>query len=456
MTMTLRISRRDFLGGLGAIGAAAAFSRLGLSRAHAAEGEDYRALVCVFLFGGNDGNNTIVPIDDARYAQYLAARGSSDDGGLALPRDTLVPLATGDGGAAQLGLHPRLAPLQALWDGGVLAPVFNVGTLLAPTTKSDFLSHKVPQPLSLLSHQDQQHQWQTAIADQYARTGWGGRLADLLPAGAVPPVISLAGNQLFATGAQSGPLALPPAGGSFGLAGFDASPEGMARRTAFDHVRMSADASLLVAATAAQVDASIRASQIVAPVLSGGTSSIDDLFTGQKSFVSAQLLQVARLLEARATLGATRQIFFVSQGAFDTHNDQLARQDALFADLGPALKSFYDATVALGIAGQVTTFTLSDFARTLKPASGGGSDHAWGNHHFVIGGSVKGGTTYGALPALELGGPDDFTEEGRWVPTLAVDQYAATLATWFGVSADDLPRVLPYIGRYPSANLGFV
>jgi uncharacterized protein (DUF1501 family) len=452
----MRISRREFLGGLGAIGAAAALSRLGGRRAHAAEGEDYRALVCVFLFGGNDGNNTIVPIDDARYAQYLAARGSSDAGGLALASADLVPLAPASGGAAQYGLHPRLAPLQALWEGGVLAPVFNVGTLLAPTSKSDFLQNKVPQPLSLLSHQDQQHQWQTAIADQAARTGWGGRLADTLAGGALPPIISISGNQLFAIGEQTGPLSLPPAGGMFGLTGFDSSPEGMARKTAFDHVRMSADTNLLEQATAAQVDASIRASQIVAPVLAGGTSSIDGLFAGQKSFVALQLLQVARLLEARATLGAARQIFFVSQGGFDTHNDELDRQDALFADLGPALKSFYDATAQLGIAGEVTTFTLSDFARTLKPASGGGSDHAWGNHHFVLGGSVKGKATYGTFPALELGGSDDFTEEGRWIPTLAVDQYAATLATWFGVSAEDLPKVLPYIGRYPSADVGFL
>ena len=452
----MRISRREFLGGLGAIGAAAALPRFGKRRAEAAEAGDYRALVCVFLFGGNDGNNTIVPIDDAGYGKYLGVRGASDAGGLALAREQLLPLTPGDGSAAQFGLHPRLTELQSLWQSGVLAPVFNVGTLLAPTTKDDFLQNKVPQPLSLLSHQDQQHQWQTAIADQQARTGWGGRLGDTLAAEMLPPVISVAGNQLFVIGEHSSPLALPAVGGSFGLTGFDSSAEGTARRTAFDHVRMAADTNLIEQASAAQVDASIRAGQIVAPVLAGKSSAVDALFTGQKSGIALQLQQVARLIEARATLGMTRQIFFVSQGGYDTHNDELTRQGDLFTDLAPALKSFYDATAQLGIAGQVTTFTLSDFARTLKPASGGGSDHAWGNHHFVIGGAVKGKKTYGTFPALELGGPDDFTSEGRWVPTIAVDQYAATLATWFGVGASDLPKVLPYIGRYPSANLGFV
>lgn len=452
----MRISRREFLEGLGAIGGAAALARIRPGRAAAAEPGDYRALVCVFLFGGNDGNNTIVPIDDAGYAAYAAARGSTDAGGLALARTALLPLAPSGGGAAAFGLHPRLGELQALWQAGVLAPVFNVGTLLAPTTKDDFLHNRVPQPQSLLSHQDQQHQWQTAISDQASRTGWGGRLADTLPAGALPPLISIAGNQLFAAGMTTQPLALPAAGGSFGLSGFDNSAAGQARKTAFDHVRMAADANLLEQATAAEVAASIQASQIVAPVLSGASSGVDAHFTGLTSSISKQLNQVARLVEARATLGASRQIFFVSQGGYDTHNDQLDRQDALFADLSPALKAFYDATVGLGVGAQVTTFTLSDFARTLKPASGGGSDHAWGNHQLVIGGAVKGGTTYGALPALVLGGPDDFTAEGRWVPTLAVDQYAATLATWFGVTPSDLPKVLPYVGRYPTADLGFL
>jgi uncharacterized protein (DUF1501 family) len=452
----MRISRREFLGGLSAIGAAAALPRLGRGLAEAAASDDFRALVCVFLFGGNDGNNTFVPLDDAGYAQYLRVRGASDAGGLALARDQLLPLAPGDGTAARFGLHPRLGELAALWDAGVLAPVWNVGTLLAPTTKDAFLHGQVPHPRSLLSHIDQQNQWQTAISDAQARTGWGGRLADTLAAQPLPPVISLAGNQLFALGNHSAPLGLPAVGGSFGLAGFDGSPAGVARRTAFDHVRMASDSNLVEQATAAQIDASIRAGQTVAPVLAGKASSVDALFAGQSAGIALQLQQVARLLEARAALGMTRQIFFVSQGGFDTHTDQLNRQDALFAALAPALGAFYRATAQLGIADKVTAFTLSDFGRTLKPASGGGSDHAWGNHQLVLGGAVKGKVSYGTFQSLELGGADDFTSEGRWVPTTAVDQYAATLASWFGVAAADLPTVVPYLARYPTANLGFV
>jgi len=450
----MRISRRDFLSGLGALGAAAAVGRLGGRTARAGT-SDYRALVCVFLFGGNDGNNLVVP-SGGGYAAYAAARGRAGDGGLGLAESDLLPLAPPDGGAASYGLHPRLADLKELWDAGVLAPVFNVGTLLAPTSKGDFLARRVPRPLSLLSHQDQQHQWQTAISDKDSRTGWGGRLADTLPAGTLPPVISTSGNQLFVVGAERGPLALPAAGGSFGLTGFDGSPEANLRRQAFDHVRMAEEENLIAQATAAQVDASLAASKIVAPVLEGQASTVDALFAGQTSSIALQLLQVARLIEARAVLGSPRQIFFVSQGGYDTHNDQLERQDHLFADLSPALKSFYDATLQLGVHEQVTSFTLSDFGRTLKPASGGGSDHAWGNHHLVIGGAVRGHTTYGTFPELTLAGPDDFSDEGRWVPTTAVDQYAATLATWFGVAAGDLPAVLPYIARYPTANLGFL
>ncbi|HMK73979.1 MAG TPA: DUF1501 domain-containing protein [Myxococcaceae bacterium] len=451
----MRISRREFLEGLGAVGLAASLSsRLGDGRAWAQSAPDYRALVCVFLFGGNDGNNLVVPVDTAGYAAYAAARGTGT-GGLALAQSSLLPL-TPASGAAAYGFHPNLVELQALWEAGALGVVFNVGTLLAPTSKATFLSNAVPQPLSLLSHQDQQHQWQTALSDQYSRSGWGGRIADGLAAAPLPPVISIAGNQLFGVGNASSPLGLPAAGGGFGLAGFDGSAEANARLQAMDDVRMLEEQNLIVRATQSQASTALSASKLIAPVLGGSGSTVDSLFAGLTSSIAKQLLQVARIIAARQTLGAARQIFFVSQDGYDTHNDQLNRQGNLLADLSPALKAFYDATVQLGVAGQVTTFTLSDFARTLQPASGGGSDHAWGNHQLVLGGAVRGRQTYGTFPTLQLGGPDDFSGQGRWVPTLAVDQYAATLATWFGVSAADLPTVIPYIGRYATADLGFL
>jgi uncharacterized protein (DUF1501 family) len=450
----MRISRRSFLEAMGAVGMAASLARLTEGRAYGQTADDYRALVCVFLFGGNDGNNMVVPVDTTGYAAYATARGTGT-GGLALPQAQLLPLTPATGAAAY-GLHPNLPDLQTLWNDGVLGMVFNVGTLLAPTTKTDYLKNTVPVPISLLSHQDQQHQWQTALSDQYSRSGWGGRIADGLPGGPLPSVISISGNQLFAVGASSSPLALPAAGGGFGLAGFNGSAAANARLQAMDDIRLLQEENLIVQATQTQASQALSASKLVAPVLAGTGSTVDGLFTGLKSSIALQLQQVARMIEARQTLGVGRQIFFVSQSSYDTHNTQLERQGSLFADLSPALKAFYDATVQLGVAQQVTSFSLSDFGRTLQPASGDGSDHAWGNHHFVMGGAVRGRQTYGTFPTLQLGGPDDFTAQGRWVPTTAVDQYAATLASWFGVSATDLPSVLPYIGRYATANLGFL
>jgi uncharacterized protein (DUF1501 family) len=451
----MRISRRSFLEAMGAVGAAATFSQLSQGRAFGQSADDYRALVCVFLFGGNDGNNMVVPVDSTGYAAYATTRGGSGTGGLALPLAGLLPLTPASGTAAY-GLHPNLTELQTLWSDGVLGVVFNVGTLLAPTSKQAYLANSVPVPISLLSHQDQQHQWQTSLPDQYSRTGWGGRIADGLPGGPLPSVISISGNQLFTVGASSSPLALPAAGGGFGLSGFNGSAVANARLQAMDDVRMLQEQNLIVQATQSEASLALSASKLVAPVLAGTGSSVDSLFSGLTSSIALQLKQVARMIQARQTLGVGRQIFFVSQSTYDTHNTQLETQGSLFADLSPALMAFYQATVQLGVSQQVTSFTLSDFGRTLQPASGDGSDHAWGNHHLVLGGAVKGRKTYGTFPTLQLGGPDDFTSQGRWVPTTAVDQYAATLATWFGVSAADLPTVLPYVGRYPTANLGFL
>jgi uncharacterized protein (DUF1501 family) len=197
-------------------------------------------------------------------------------------------------------------------------------------------------------------------------------------------------------------------------------------------------------------------SETINPIITSNSSTIQDLFTNLNSDIAAQLSRVAKLIEMRASLGMQRQIFFVSLGGFDTHVNQLNMQSSLFAQLAPALKAFYDATVQLGVASQVTTFTLSDFGRAMQPNTGGGTDHGWGSHHFVIGGAVRGRRFYGQYPVLELHGPDDIGSEGRWIPTTSVDQYAATLANWFGVSVSDLSLIVPNIGRFMNANLGFM
>jgi uncharacterized protein (DUF1501 family) len=449
------MDRRDFLrrwGALTAAGLAGSLDLVSLA-AHAQTASDYRALVCVFLFGGNDGNNLLVPTDSAGYAQYAAVRSASS--GTALTQAELLPIQPKNVGTP-FGLHPAFQELHPLFAAGQLAAVANVGTLTQPTSKTQYAAGVRPE--NLYSHSDQQSQWQTSIASGPSRTGWGGRLADALAAqagGTFPVITSTAGVTLFVTGTASRPLAIPATGG-FGLSGLNSGAAASARLAALNNLLAIDRGNTFVDAASAITQQAIALSATVNPILTSTASAVAPLFAGQSSPIAQQLLAVARMIEARAATGARRQIFFVSLGGFDTHNNQLATQQTLFAQLSPALKAFYDATAALGVAQQVTSFTLSDFGRTFQPAAGGGSDHAWGSHHLVLGGAVRGGTLYGRYPTLALGGPDDAEREGRWIPTTAVDQYGATLARWLGASTTDLAQVFPNLAKFPAADLGFM
>jgi uncharacterized protein (DUF1501 family) len=452
-----KLTRRDFLRRLGASGTLGALYGLDVftlsSTLAQAAGEDYRALVCVFLFGGNDGNNTVVPASGNGYAAYSAVRGT-----LALPAQDLIPLASATGAVAY-GLHPMLAPLKDIWDGGAMAVLLNVGTLAEPTTKTTYSTGLVLKPDGLFSHLDQQIQWQGTGPSSLLRSGWGGRIADRLNtvngATPIPMTISVAGDSLYVTGNTMNGLAIPAAGG-FRLAGSENTAATFARRAALDQLLTIDREAALVKGAGDVIARALASSKSIDPVITSNSSTIHGLFAGQDNAIAGQLLQVAKLIEARAAFGVKRQIFFVSLGGFDTHSNQLATQSNLFAQLAPALRAFYDATVQLGVAANVMTFTLSDFGRTLQPNTGGGTDHGWGSHHFIIGGAVRGRRFYGQYPVLALDGPDDAGKEGRWIPTIAVDQYAATLATWFGVSVSDLPVIVPNIGRFAGADLGFL
>jgi uncharacterized protein (DUF1501 family) len=448
------MKRRSFLQHAGALAGTAALGQLGVLAAHAAPASDYKALVCIFLYGGNDANNTIVPLDTAGYANYAQTRSY-----LALPQSQLLPLAAA-AGAPQYGLHPALPGLQSLWASGSLAIVANVGTLVQPLTKAQYLSTATAKPESLFSHIDQQHQWQASISStSSSNSGWGGRLADQLAAlnvnSRVPPMISTGGNNLFVTGAASQALVIPTSG-SFGLSGFSNDSADVVRRGALvELLDIDQDINLTQAAQTIMSSA-LTSSAILNPILTTTDGTLSARFAGLTSNFSQQLLAIAKVIEARSALGASRQVFLATLGSFDTHTDQLNQQQELFTQLDPALTAFHGAMADIGAGSSVTSFTLSDFSRNFLPNTGGGTDHAWGSHPLVIGDAVNGGKIYGTMPTLQLSGPDDASDLGRWIPTIAVDQFAATLATWFGADATELTAVLPNLSAFGPSTLAFI
>jgi len=408
---------------------------------------DYKALICLFLFGGNDANNVIVPHDNNGYASYAAARGI-----LSIPQASLLPLTLQNGDGRDFGFHPNLTELQALFNQGKLGLVANVGTLVAPVTRAQYLAGGAAVPPQLFSHADQSVQWQTSVPDVISKTGWGGRLGDMLQslnAGSkISLNISIAGTNTFEVGNTVLPYVVSPTG-SVGLSGFDGSANANVRLQAFKDLLALPHNNLFEQAYADTVSRSIAANDLLTSALAG-IPAIQTVFP--TSSLGQQLNMIAKLIAARDNLSMKRQIFFCSVGGYDTHGDQLTGQGNLLTELSQGLNAFYNATVELGVASQVTTFTASDFGRTF-PTNGSGSDHGWGSHQFVLGGAVQGGRLFGTFPTLAVNGPDD-TGQGRWIPTTSVDEFSATLAAWFGVSASDLPTVLPNIGRFAHPNLG--
>ena len=429
--------------------AAASFSRFGLVNALAQNAPDYKALVCVFLFGGNDSNNMVIPYDSAGYNAYKAARG-----GLALAQGSLLPITPASIGSP-FAFHPRFTGLQSLFNNKQLAVLANVGTLVQPTTAAQFRNGGVALPMNLFSHSDQEAQMQTAILDKTADTGWAGRTADKIQSiygGNFPIIISLAGTNIFCEGVVA--QAIQSNGNPTQLlSGFGGSTDSNARLSALQSLLTFDTGLSLIQAASTTTGNAIQNGQTLATALASGAPLATQFPTN--SYFASQLQQVAKIIQVRSALGLQRQIFFVSMGGFDTHSGQLPQQDSLFNDLNQSLSAFYQATVEMGVASNVTTFTLSDFGRTYQPNSDG-SDHAWGSHHMIMGGAVKGGDFYGTFPTLAVNGPDDATGQGRWVPTTSLDQYAATLAAWFGVAPADLPSIFPNLGNFTAPTLGIL
>lgn len=447
-------------------------------------GESYKALVLVFLSGGTDGMNMVIPNhnvgSDFTYGMYAGERAAST---LAISQASLLPITVPAISNLTWGLHPSFGPAAAgainngiyeLWAQSKLAILPNVGTLVHPMTKATYQNGSIQKPYQLFSHSDQVGQNQTSVSNTQSYTGWGGRISDRMtessnPNGLIPMITSIAGAQLFTAGQTTLPMAIAnaatPLSSVLNPQGFSSSTANQARLLAFNQLRtIDLDNNYVGEAShvtdlAMQANAQLQQSQEVT-------------VTFPSTNIGNQLKQVARLIKKRLDLNTNRQVFYCQIGGFDTHNNQLANHSNLIGQVSQAMRAFYDEMGVQGVSNNVTTFTLSDFGRTFNPAGSGasvGTDHAWGNCMFVMGGSVIGGNFYGrpgpngtVYPTLIKGtsGPEDTDSgtgaRGRWIPTTSVDQYAATLARWFGLQEADVPLVFPNIGNFTSSNLGFM
>ena len=449
-------NRREFLKKTGAGAAAAAafaaypgaaFSQIiGTS----APFPDYKALVCVFLFGGNDSYNMLVPRSNAEYNVYAASRQN-----MALAQGDLLAInpLTPDG--ADYGLHPMMADIQTLFESNRAAFVSNTGPLVEPTTKDQYQNKSVLLPPQLFSHNDQQDQWSSLRGVAQSKTGWAGRLADLIRMNVADQQmatnVSLFGSTLFQSADETVSYVMGN-DGPIPFTGFDDTAGGQAQRAAFEQIINANYGSIYERGFAEVQRRAVASADLIGDALAHPSAQVNTVFPNTQ--LGRQLNTVARLIGARDQLQMQRQIFFVATGGFDSHDDQLANQPGLLGGISESMAAFYNATVELGVPDMVTSFTQSDFGRTLT-SNGDGTDHAWGGNQLVIGDAVAGREIYGAYPLLAINGPDD-VGGGRIIPTTSADQYAATLSKWFGIPDADLASVAPNIDNFVQRDLGFL
>jgi uncharacterized protein (DUF1501 family) len=444
--------------GLAGIGEAAAFSA----------GNDYKALVCIFMYGGNDHNSMLIPYDSANYDLYSAIRGGGAGqtaGGIALARASLAATALSPSGSQvltnnlQLALAPEMTRLKTRFDQGKMAPLLNVGPLVTPLTLAQYNSSNLvanPRPAKLFSHNDQQSTWQSSKPEG-ATDGWGGRMGDLAMSSnsnALFTCISATGNAVFLSGQQALSYQVSSSG-AIAVNGVKSPLFGSAAGSTALRTLMTQTSNHVLEAEYNRVaKRAIDAEGILTAALTPITLATSFKPAVGRNTLAEQLSVVAKLIAARQPLGTKRQVFFVSMGGFDLHDSLIGKQPGLMAQLDFAMDAFYQSTIELGVADKVTTFTASDFGRTLA-SNGDGSDHGWGSHHLMMGGAVNGGRYFGTAPEISIKSTDQ-VGQGRLLPTTSVDQYSATLAKWFGVQTSELASVAPNIGRFASSDLGFL
>lgn len=440
-------TRRRFLSHSSVVGFGAAASMHSLGKlAYASSHGDYKALVCILLAGGIDSFNVLVP-NDGRHADYAAFR--SD---LSLPLGDLLALDYTGAAGETYGLHPALDPVRTLFDQGSLAFVANVGTLADPTDKVSYQNGTVRLPLGLFSHSDQIAQWQTSVPDRRIATGVGGRMGDVIVASsgasAATLNVSTAGTNLFQTGGTVGSYAIDATDGVRTVAGYgDGGAEVFT--TGLDTLLAAAYGEPFRRTYASRFRNAIDLGTDFKAALDAAPTLNTTFGAGP---LSASLAQIARVISVRGSLGAHRQTFFVTVGGWDHHDDVIPLQAEMLPGIGAGLAEFHQAMTELGVADAVTTFTISDFGRTLT-SNGKGSDHGWGGHQLVMGGAVRGRDVFGAYPSLV---PDNALDvgRGRYIPTTSVDEYYAELALWFGIAPADLEIVLPNVRRFYSPESG--
>ncbi len=463
------ISRRNFFGqaSCAAIGVSTlysslvnlkAFSAAALANSTTMLDPEYKALVCINLSGGNDSFNMLMPRSTNEYNDYAATRSN-----LAIPLNEMLPIFPNDAGGRLFGLHPSMMRSQQLFNDGKMAFISNVGTLVEPTTKEQFFQGQTQLPLGLFSHSDQGQQWMTGLPNGRSGTGWGGKVADLVNDMNNNPNISmnlsLGGTNIFQTGNETIEFALDPYNGSSGISGYGDHDEW----NVFDIMRTQAINSMLEAEyenmfqkTYVDVIRKSRDGHIQFQEALGGVPVLQTTFSD--NYLSKSFEMTAYSMAAHEALGMKRQIFYIDFGGWDHHDEVLNEQSNMLYNLDTALGEFTDALAELGLGSQVTTFSLSEFGRTLT-SNGNGTDHAWGGNVMVMGDNVIGKKIYGDYPTLALGSSIELGS-GVLIPQLSADEYFAELALWFGVSPSELPTIFPTLTNFyqPGGNppIGFL